>query len=337
MLTEAGETEMTVPACLWRRASLRSALLLVLLLPLGGCYYLQAAAGQAEVLSSREPIDAVIADEATSPALKARLTLVREARNFAVAALGLPDNETYRSYAALGRPYVAWNVFAAPEFSVEPKTWCFPIAGCVAYRGYFKEAAARDYAASLSRRGYDVYVGPVPAYSTLGHFNDPLLDTMLRYDDLDLVAILFHELAHQVTYRPGETEFNEAFATVVEYEGLQRWLASRGEQAQIDTFRERRRRQVAVAQRLLAARDELAALYASEAAISGKREAKAAVFAQLRSSHVDGELNNARLAAVAAYERCVPVFESLLRREGGDLPAFYAAVRRLSPDTCTFP
>ncbi len=135
MLTEAGETEMTVPACLWRRASLRSALLLVLLLPLGGCYYLQAAAGQAEVLSSREPIDAVIADEATSPALKARLTLVREARNFAVAALGLPDNETYRSYAALGRPYVAWNVFAN-EFDDGSFEWGQIVHGRGGYAAY---------------------------------------------------------------------------------------------------------------------------------------------------------------------------------------------------------
>src|SRR4051812_10885006 len=196
-----------------------------------GCYLIQAATGQMQIVSKRQPIAEVIRDPATSEKLKARLEYVAAARDFASRELGLPDNESYRSYADLGRPYVVWNVFAAPEFSVEPRQWCFPIAGCVVYRGYFSEAAAQRYARKLRRRGDDVAVGGVAAYSTLGHFKDPVLSTMLGWSDAQLAATLFHELAHQVVYVPGDSQFNESFATVVEEAGLERWLAARqGEQ-----------------------------------------------------------------------------------------------------------
>ena len=196
-------------------------------LPLSGCYLLQAAGGQMEISAKREPIAEVIADAATPPQLRARLEYVANARDFASRELGLPDNESYRSYADLDRPYVVWNVFAAPEFSVEPRRWCFPIAGCVVYRGYFSEEAAQHYASRLRRRGDDAAVGGVAAYSTLGHFKDPVLSTMLGWSDAQLAATLFHELAHQVVYVPGDSEFNESFATVVEEAGLERWLTER--------------------------------------------------------------------------------------------------------------
>jgi predicted aminopeptidase len=140
----------------------------------------------------------------------------------------LPDNRSYRSYADLGRPYVVWNVVAAPEFSIEPLRWCFPFTGCLSYRGYFKESNARAFAAALAARGNDTLVAGVSAYSTLGHFADPVLNTMMRYGDLDLVATLFHELAHQLIYVKGDSEFNESFAVTIEQEGLRRWLAARG-------------------------------------------------------------------------------------------------------------
>lgn len=307
---------------------------------------MQAAAGQADLMRRRQPIERVIARPDTPAAVRTRLTYAREARDFAAGQLGLPDNGSYRSYAELGRPYVTWNVFAAPELDVQPKTWCFPIAGCVAYRGYFDERKANEYATRLGQRGYDIYVGPVPAYSTLGHFDDPVLDTMLRYDDLELAALIFHELAHQVVFAPSATDFNEAFATTVELEGLRRWLESRGESAQLQRFAERRRRQQVLAHAMLDTRAELAALYASPVAEADKRAGKQAAFARLRvrleglrqewsagaafDDLLANGLNNARLNAVAAYESCVPAFQRLLAGQGGDLPRFYAAVKQLA-------
>lgn len=346
MLTEAGGA--TRAGTGWATVLSRALMCAIAACSLGGCFYVQAAVGQASLMSRREPIERVVARPATPPALRARLEYASAARRFAVAALALPDNGSYRSYAALGRPYATWNVFAAPEFSVEPKTWCFPIAGCVAYRGYFDERRARDYAAGLARRGYDTYVGPVPAYSTLGHFDDPVLDTMLRYDDSEIAAMIFHELAHQVAYAPSDTNFNEAFATTVELEGMRRWLDSRGAPAQLARFLERRQRQGAVVRLLLETRDELAALYASGADERGRRAGKQASFERLRARYATltqawsggpawdgllaGELNNARLVAVAAYEACVPAFEALLARHGGDLGRFYRAVHALARD-----
>src|SRR5215469_11326482 len=196
-----------------------------------GCgtpYLMQAASGEWHVLHERVPIDTVLADPHTPPAERTRLEQVRAAREFASRELGLPDNDSYRSYADIGRPYVVWNVVAAPEFSVAPKRWCFPVAGCVAYRGYFHEQSARDFALGLEERGYDVAIDGVPAYSTLGKFADPVLSSMLRYGDDDLAATIFHELAHQLLYVRDDSEFNEAFATTVEDAGLERWLAHQG-------------------------------------------------------------------------------------------------------------
>ena len=192
----------------------------------GGCYLLQSAEGQLSLMSKREPIARVIDEPSTSPKLRAQLQSVTAIRNFASRELELPDNGSYRKYADIGRPYVVWNVVAAPEFSVEPKKWCFPIVGCVAYRGYFVEAKARHFAAGLHAQGYDVVVGGVAAYSTLGHFDDPILSTMVNWDDVELAAIIFHELTHQLLYVRNDASFNEALATTVEEEGVRRWLES---------------------------------------------------------------------------------------------------------------
>src|SRR3982751_5877487 len=179
-------------------------------------YYGQAIGGHFDVIAAARPVEAWIADPGPPAELRARLQLAERIRDFASRSLGLPDNRSYRSYAELGRPYVVWNVFAAPEFSVQPMQECFPLTGCVSYRGFFSEDAARRRAAALKAERYDVFVGGVPAYSTLGWFDDPLLSTFIRYPDAQLARLIFHELAHQVVYRPNDTTFNESFAVTVE-------------------------------------------------------------------------------------------------------------------------
>ena len=303
---------------------------------LPGCYYAHVTAGQLEMNAKREPIPEVIARPDTPARLRQQLELAAEARDFALAGLGLPDNGSYRTYADLGRRYATWNLFAAPEFSVGPKRWCFPVAGCVAYRGYFDEARAAREAGKLRERGYDVYVGPSIAYSTLGHFRDPVLNTMLRYGDVELAAFIFHELAHQAVYAQGDSDFNEAFANVVENEGLQRWLAREGRSGELEQFVALRDRQREAAGLMVESRRILAALYEQPLAPEAMRAQKAEEFARLRQAlaaggqPANGDFNNARLAAVATYERCVPALRAELERLGGDLPAFYAEMRRLA-------
>ncbi|HWZ62415.1 MAG TPA: aminopeptidase [Steroidobacteraceae bacterium] len=314
---------------------------------LGGCYLLQATSGEWRVLQARVPIATVIAAPATPDALRARLTEVQAARDFAVRELGLPDNNSYRSYADLHRPFVVWNVVAAPEFSLAPVRWCFPVAGCVAYRGYFHERRARDFALRLEARGLDAVVEGVPAYSTLGKFADPVLSTMLRYDDDELVATIFHELAHQLLYVPNDSEFNEAFATTVEEVGLARWLEFRGAAQRIERFRNEQRQEAALLALLAPARARLAALYASGVGPDEMRGRKRALLAELAAAIVELErregvhypvyeqwmatgLNNAQLASIATYYECVPGFRRLLTAADGDLARFYAAVRTLA-------
>jgi predicted aminopeptidase len=192
-----------------------------------GCaapYYWQAIGGQLELLRKREPIEDVIADEAADPKLKATLARIETMRRFAVDELLLPHNDSYTSYVELDRPYVVWNVVATPEFSVDPERWCFPFAGCVAYRGYFDKAAADRFAAKLAADGLDVHGGGSTAYSTLGYFDDPVLSTMVAGGEQYVASLLFHELAHQQLYIKGDSEFSEAFAMVVEEVGTERWL-----------------------------------------------------------------------------------------------------------------
>ncbi len=316
---------------------------------LSGCgvgYLLQAGRGQWQLMHARKPVVQLIADPATDASLKSRLAMAQAARDFAGRELELPDNRSYRSYSALGRDYVVWNVVAAPEFSVAPKRWWFPITGSIAYRGYFREANARRYAATLAAQGYDTYVGGVSAYSTLGKFADPLLDTMLRYGDLQLVGTMFHELAHQLIYVAGDSEFNEAFAMSVERAGVARWLESQGRGAELAAYRARMQQQAALQRILADGRGQLARLYAEPLPPADMRERKqqqlgaivAAVRAYenqagLRSGYdawFEAGLNNAHLASVATYFDCVPGFEKLLDAHHGNLPEYYAAVRALA-------
>jgi predicted aminopeptidase len=319
---------------------------------LSGCYLTQAAMGQLEIVAKREPIAAVITSPSTPEPLRKRLEYVSSAREFASNELGLPDNKSYRSYADLERPYVVWNVFSTEEFSVEPRRWCFPIAGCVVYRGYFSEERAESYARKLRFAGMDTNVGGVAAYSTLGHFDDPVLNTMLGWNDVQLAGTLFHELAHQVVYVPGESEFNEAFATVVEEAGLERWLTARGRVAEMRTWYTQRERSEAFIGLLLATRERLRNLYAEKLSPDVTRDRKQAEFgrmkfeyAQLKSQQWNGyagydrwfdrALNNAHLVSAATYHGCLPKFRELLKAEEGDLPRFYASVKALAEESRT--
>ncbi|HEX4024295.1 MAG TPA: aminopeptidase [Steroidobacteraceae bacterium] len=331
---------------------LRLAALWLAVAALPGCatpgYLVQAAHGQWQLMHARRPIPLVIANPATSPTLRSRLDLVEDARAFAVTELELPENGSYRSYSDLKRPYVVWEVVAAPRFSVEPLRWCFPIAGCVSYRGYFHERRARAFAARLARRGDDVMVGGVTAYSTLGHFADPVLNTMLRYGDLDLVGTIFHELAHQLIYVPGDSEFDESFAMTVQAEGLSRWLAARGRSGELKSYLEDQRQDRSIDQVFADGRNQLKRLYASglpraqmlalKHAILGRTGARVQALERQWHLHTGYDqwivagLNNADLASVGTYSDCVPGFERLLAQNGGELPRFYAAVRRISRD-----
>ncbi len=319
-------------------------LVLMLCLSTSGCYYVQAAAGQWQVIKKREPIETVIEDTSTPTKLAERLMLVQQARTFSVDELALPDNKSYRSYADIERDYVVWNVFAAPEFSLEPRRWCFPIAGCVSYRGYFSRKAAYDESERLAKKGFDVSVGGVSAYSTLGNFDDPVLSSMLRWDDLQLVAVLFHELAHQVLYVKGDTGFNESFATAVEELGMQRWLSSRGQHDDITAYRERRELRQDLMVLVASARDDLRTIYAAADNEEEKRHRKKARLGQLArvastrlersgrdsASWLRGELNNARLASMALYEGRLPAFRALLANCHDDIRCFYAKAGELA-------
>jgi predicted aminopeptidase len=328
-------------------AMIRAALIVALIAASsGGCYLVQSVQGQLSLMSKREPITRMIGQPSTPPALRAQLETVAAIRDFASRELGLPDNGSYRSYADVGRRYVVWNVVAAPEFSVDPKEWCYPIVGCVAYRGYFVEDRARRFAARLRGQGFDVMVGGVAAYSTLGHFNDPVLNTMMGWSDVELAAIIFHELTHQLLYVPNDSSFNEALAVTVEEEGVRRWLNAQGRDADLAKHQVEQDHYAKVIDLLTATRAELRAVYASGLAPEPMREQKRAAFAGLRSSFAllkadwgghapfeswfAGDLDNAHLASIATYFDCVPGFRRELKAVGGDLTAFYARARALA-------
>lgn len=315
----------------------------------GPGYYLQSIAGHLSLMSRARPIASVVDDPHTSPALRKRLEDVLAIRAFASDDLGLPRNGSYTGYADLGRPFVVWSVFATLELSMRLKQWCFPFVGCVAYRGYYDRDDAERFAQRLRDEGLDVVVRGVPAYSTLGWFDDPVLNTFIGYPEAEVARLIFHELAHQELYVKGDTTFNESFATTVEREGVRRWLVAVEERThdtklsdEWETFDMRRRQFLALLQRHRAA---LEALYASPEPDDAKRAGKREIFAQLGRDYealkrswggfagydrfFAQPLTNAHLASIATYNDLVPAFRALLRREGGDLPAFYAAVRRI--------
>lgn len=314
---------------------------------LAGCssvaYYGQLAQGQWQLLQAREPVDEVIADPARDPTLRAHLAQSQKTRAFASEHLHLPDNKSYRLYADLGRPYVVWNVFATDEFSLDPVTHCFPIAGCVAYRGYYTPGGARGEAALLRQAGKDVYLSGVEAYSTLGWFNDPILSSMLGWGDERLATLIFHELAHQRFYLKDDTPFNESYASFVEQEGTRQWRAARG--LPPESVSQSRRRDQFI-QLVLDTRERLNALYRLPLTPDTLRERKAAEFERLRHDYrqmrdtqwggdkrfdgwINSPMNNAKLLPFGLYDQWVPAFEALFKQVNGDWEAFFQAVETL--------
>lgn len=317
---------------------------------LTGCqtiqYYSQAISGQNRILQSRQPISEITADPNSSEILRQRLAFIMDVRGFAEDDLQLPVGNNYLTYVDLKRPYVAWNVVATPEFSMVPKTWCYPFVGCAAYRGYFAEADAYNYSESLKNDGYDVNVGGVTAYSTLGWFDDPVLSTFIRRSKASSAALLFHELAHQVLYVPDDTTFNESFATFVEQEGLRRWQKASGNSVIYREYLTNYRRQQQFVRLVLEYRQKLELLYQTDLAPNRKRIEKASIFADLRNkfNHLktkqpglaayDGwmnrPLNNAKISGIVAYHDFVPAFGKILAEKNGDLAQFYEACRQLA-------
>ncbi|MBM2829363.1 MAG: hypothetical protein HW411_153 [Gammaproteobacteria bacterium] len=308
-------------------------------------YYAQSIHGQLEILQKRESIDALLARDELPESISIQLSRVRQIRNFASAELGLPDNDSYRDYADLERDYVVWNVFATPDLSLKPLQWCFLIAGCLQYRGYFSEDAAREYAQELERQGYDVFVGGVAAYSTLGWFDDPVLNTMLRWDEAHLAKVIYHELAHQKIYIKDDTEFNEAFADTVALIGVQRWLDKFGKPSSLEKFKFKQSRENAFVDLVLTYRDRLDILYKSSEQDAAKRTKKAMLLGQMKKDygHIRADwgdydaydawfnngLNNAKLMAVAIYRDYLPGFRNLLTKVNNDLDAFYTLAGQL--------
>ncbi|MEZ5661679.1 MAG: aminopeptidase [Burkholderiaceae bacterium] len=334
--------------------------ILMLLAALGGCasrlegggYLWQSVSGHLDLLRRAQPIEQVISDPATDPALAEKLRYAQTARSFAVTELRLPDNGSYTRYSALARDHVLWNVFAAPELSLELERWCFPVAGCIGYRGYYDQADARAFADTLKARGLDVRVGGVPAYSTLGWFDDPLTSAMMRYPKSEVARIVFHELAHQIVYVKGDTTFNESFATAVERLGIERWLAraaARGEdQTERARYQDYQGRRLDFLALLRDTRAQLAALYADTSRDdSAKRRGKTAILAQMRERYealkasrwqgwagydrwFEEPVGNAHLAAVGAYHDRVDAFIAMFMAAGEDFERFYVAVRALA-------
>ncbi|MDP3512174.1 MAG: aminopeptidase [Sulfuritalea sp.] len=323
---------------------------LLLALLLAGCsnlgYYVQAVGGHFEVMRAAQPISELVRDPASDPQLRKKLEEVQAIREFASRELGLPDNNSYRSYVDVGRPYVVWNVFAAPEFSLEPKRWCMLLVGCVNYRGYYAREDAERLAAELRQEGYDTHVGGVPAYSTLGYLDDPVLSTFLRNGTPEVARTVFHELAHQLIFVPDDSTFNESFATAVENEGMRRWLASSTALDRRPVFEAQRQRKAEFARLMRDYRKQLQSLYKIADSADRQRQAKAGLLAALRRNYAAlkaswggyagydkffaEDINNAKLASLSLYSELVPAFEALLDQENRDLPRFYRRVRSLA-------
>jgi len=308
-------------------------------------YYGQAISGHLDLISREQPIEELLDDDQTDSALKEKLGLALAVREFASSSIQLPDNDSYKTYADLERPFAVWNVIATPKYSVQAEKWCYLIVGCLSYRGYFKQGDAQSLADELKSKDMDVIVSGAAAYSTLGWMDDPLLNTIVRRGESAMIGIIFHELAHQVVYVSGDTAFNEAFATTVEYEGLRRWYEKKNNLQAYQQYRDKKTQQAAIYAKLQVTRSLLDALYKQNLADGETEQRKQQIFADLkdwyrqwrRSHDYDGfdgwmnsELNNAYLALVATYQEMVPDFEAALASVNGDMQKFFDLVQEMS-------
>ena len=327
---------------------IRKLILIVGAITLSACssfgYYADLMAGHSELLEQRKSVSEIITDKETSSKLRNLLIKSQKIRDFATKKLYLPENDSYRMYADLKRPYAVWNVVAAEEFSVQPKKWCFMFVGCLSYRGYFSKEDATNYANELKSQGYDVYVAGAKAYSTLGWFDDPLLNTMMYKSEARRAGIIFHELAHQVVYIENDSAFNEAFATAVEEEGIRRWMSANGKGEKYQEYLVDKKRDIEINQLLQETREKLKKVYETKASIKEKRQQKKTIFSltqrkyRMLKKSWDGYsaydawmtqgLNNSHLLLIATYHDLVPTFKSMLKIEHYNLNAFYAAAKK---------
>jgi predicted aminopeptidase len=306
-------------------------------------FYWQAIGGQFELLRKRTPLEDVLADPTLDAQTKATLAKVPEIRRFAAEELLLPRNQSYTTYVDLGRPYVVFNVIATDEFSVNPKRWCYPFTGCVAYRGFFSRDSAERFRAALARDGLDTYLAGATAYSTLGYFADPILSTMVVGGESAIASILFHELAHQVVYIKDDSSLSEAFATAVEEYGTELWLERNGDEAALDRYRRKIRFRLEFGALVSVQQDRLRKIFAQDLPPEEMRAQKAYAYEQMRADYArlkeawggandydrwfDQPLNNAALASVATYRRWLPTLKARLRELGPE--RFYAEMREL--------
>jgi len=307
-------------------------------------YYWQAMDGHFDIVSREQPIKEMLQQADLDPVLRNKLQLVQSARHFASEQLQLPDNGSYTEYADLKRPYVTWNVIGTPAYSVTPRRWCYAFAGCFNYRGYFHEQDAREFAKELKQQGYDVAISGALAYSTLGWFNDPVLNTMLETNDADIIGTLFHELGHQTVYVKDDSSFNESFANAVEQAGLQRWFAHMQQPVRYQAYLKRQQQRHAILRMLQQTRESLRELYAQPISIEQKRVQKQRRFTELKQAYqqwrakhdyavydrfMQQDLNNANLALIATYTDKVPAFLAMLHGAHDDFGEFYREARRV--------
>ncbi len=325
-------------------------LLLIPFLLLTGCadfsYYMHSVKGQFSIMSETRDIEDVLADDSTDAKLKQKLILVGQIRQFAFQQLDLPESDSYTEYADLGRPYVLKNLFAAAEFSTTLKRWCYPIAGCAGYRGYFEEDRLQQYKQELEKQKMDIYIANIPAYSTLGWFDDPLLNTFINWPDHYLAGLIFHELAHQKLYIDDDTEFNESFAVAVQQTGVEKWLNANKQSKQAERYEQYQKNRQLVIQLIEKAREDLKSIYTGELLEEEKRQKKQLVLQKLKQDYqqlssgfkvldgfkhwFEGELNNAKLASVSTYHSTAPAFRNILKHLKGNYSAFYNQVESIS-------
>jgi predicted aminopeptidase len=329
---------------------MRAVLFSLIAAPLAGCsslnYYRKALVGQLELMNKVRPIETVINDESVPVDVRRRLEIIKQARSFAVTELKLPDNNSYRDYADLQRPYAMWSVFATPPYSLAPVKWCYPFVGCYHYRSYFNHAESQSFAQQLQEEGFDTYVAGVPAYSTLGWFDDPVINTMMHWEDYDLVGTLFHELAHQQLHIANDTTFNESFARAVEQEGLRRWMVAQQQSQRYQAYQADVKREQAFVALILQARNQLEVLYQTEMPEQKKFIQKLDIFRQLRARYfklreswggvssydhwILSGINNAKVQSIATYYDYVPGFKKILADCDNDMQRFYHRVAELT-------